>query len=206
MFWKKTFIVIALWSWMGGHAFAAECVNPPAKVINLDLASRKSLLSPDQQWRIISVGSDSSEQAATLSIQNKRTSQKWNVGSIERHATAFWSEDSKRLFLRDSYAADDTKIRVFDFSGPRPKEIKGLDESIRKAIFSRIPEDEATQWLYYPKACFAANDTDTIILVADAPLTKKRESSEGKPFKLNLTVNIISFQILIEAPKAPTFP
>jgi len=191
---------------MGGHAFAAECVNLPAKVINLDLASRKSLLSPDQEWQIISVGSDSSEQAATLSIQNKRTSQKWNVGSIERHATAFWSEDSKRLFLRDSYAADDTKIRVFDFSGPRPKEIKGLDESIRKAIFSRIPEDEVTQWLYYPKACFAANDSDTIILVADVPLTKKRESSEGKPFKLKLTVNIISFQILIEAPKAPTFP
>jgi len=206
MFWKKILIFIALWALMAGDAFAADCVNPPAKAINLDLASRKSHLSPDEQWRIVSVGADSSEHGATLSIENRRSSQKWNVGSFERHATAFWSEDSKRLFLRDSYAADDTKIRVFDFGGPTPKEIKGLDDRIRKAIFSRIPEDEATQWLYYPKACFAANDSDTVILVADAPLTKKRESSEGKPFKLKLTVNVISFQISIEAPKAPTFP
>jgi len=139
-------------------------------------------------------------------IQNQKSSQKWNVGSIERDGRAFWSEDSKRLFLRDEFAADDTKIRVFEVTSTRPKEIKGLDNSIRKAIFSRIPENEATQWLYYPKACFAANDSDTVILVADAPLTKKRESSEGKDFRLKVTVNLISFKVLIEAPKAPTFP
>jgi hypothetical protein len=206
MLWKKTLILIALWAWMAGDTFAAECVNPPAKAINLDLASTRSLLSPDQQWRFTSVGPNSLGQVAVLYIQNRKTFQKWTVGSIERDGRAFWSEDSKRLFLKDEFAADDTKIRVFEVTGTRPKEIKGLDNSIRKAIFSRIPEDEATQWLYYPKACFAANDPDTVILVADAPLTKKRESSEGKDFRLKVTVNLISFQILIEAPKAPTFP
>lgn len=206
MLWKKILTLIALCAWMASDAIAAECDNPSAKAINLDLASTRSLLSPDQQWRFTSLGQEFLGQVAVIYIQNRKTLQKWTVGSIERDGRAFWSADSKRLFLRDEFAADDTKIRVFDVTGTRPKEIKGLDNRIRKAIFSRIPEDEATQWLYYPKACFAANDSDTVILVADAPLTKKRESSEGKDFRLKVTVNVISFQILIEAPKAPTFP
>ena len=206
MRWRKLLIVFALWAWMATGTSAADCGNPSAKPVNLDLASTRSLLSPDQQWRFISVGPSSLDQVALIYIQNQKSSQKWNVGSIERDGRAFWSEDSKRLFLRDEFAADDTKIRVFEVTSTRPKEIKGLDNSIRKAIFSRIPENEATQWLYYPKACFAANDSDTVILVADAPLTKKRESSEGKDFRLKVTVNLISFKVLIEAPKAPTFP
>jgi hypothetical protein len=206
MLWKKILVIFGFWAWMAAGTFAAQCGNPAAKAVNLDLASTRSLLSPDQQWRFTSVGPNSSGEMAVLYIQNRRTFQKWNVGSIERDGRAFWSEDSKRLFLRDEFAADDTKIRIFEVIGTRPKEIRGLDNRIRKAISSRIPEDEATQWLYYPKSCFAANDSDTVIIVADAPLTKKRESSEGKDFRLTVTVNLISFQIQIEAPKAPTFP
>ena len=206
MLWKKILIVSALWAWMAGGTFAAECGNPSAKAVNLDLASTRSLLSPDQQWRFISVGPSSLDQVAMIYIQNRKSSQKWNVGSIERDGRAFWSDDSRRLFLRDEYAADDTKLRVFEITGSRPKEIKGLDNRIRRAIFARIPETETTQWLYYPKACFAENDSATIIVVADAPLVRKRESSKGKDFRLKLTVDLISFQILIEAPKAPTFP
>jgi hypothetical protein len=206
MLWKKIPIIFVFLAWMAVGTFAAQCGNPATKAVDLDLASTRSLLSPDQQWRFTSVGPNSSGQVAALYIQNRKTFQKWNVGSIERDGRAFWSEDSKRLFLRDEFAADDTKIRVFEVVGTGPKEIKGLDNRIRKAIFSRIPEDEATQWLYYPKACFAANDSDTVIVVADAPLTKKSESSEGKDFRLKVTVNLISFQILIEARKAPTFP
>jgi hypothetical protein len=206
MFWKNTIIASAIWVWMAGGTFAAECGNPTAKAINLDLASTRSLLSPDHQWRFTSVGPNSLGQVAVLYIQNRKTFQKWNIGSIERDGRAFWSEDSKRLFLRDEFAADDTKIRVFDVTGTRPKEIKGLDNGIRKAIYSRIPNDETPQWLYYPKACFAANDSETVILVADAPLNKKRESSVGMDFKLKVTVNLISLGIEIEAPKPPTFP
>jgi hypothetical protein len=56
--------------------------------------------------------------------------------------TVFWSEDSKRVFLRDEYAADDTKIRVFDVAGPGPNEIKGLDGKIRTEISAHIPANE----------------------------------------------------------------
>ena len=205
MSWEKIIIVSALWAWTAGSTFAADC-GTTAKAINLDLVSTRSLLSPDHQWRFTSVGPSSLSQVAVIYIQNRKTFQKWNIGSIERDGRAFWSEDSKRLFLRDEFAADDTKIRVFDVTGIRPKEIKGLDNRIRKAIFSRIPNDETPQWLYYPKACFAANDSETVILAADAPLNKKRESSVGKDFKLKVTVNLASLGIEIEAPKAPTFP
>jgi hypothetical protein len=205
MFWKKFIIVSAFWVWMAGGTFAAEC-GTTTKAINLDLASTRSLLSPDQQWRFTSVGPNSLDQVAVLYIQNRKTFHKWNIGSIERDGRAFWSEDSKRLFLRDEFAADDTKIRVFDVSGPIPKEINGLENKVRKAIFSRIPQDEMPQWLYYPKTCFAENDSETVILIADAPLNKKTGSSPGKDFKLKVTVNLISLGIEIEAPKAPTFP
>ena len=94
----------------------------------------------------MSIGPNSSDQTATLYIQNSRSSQKWNIGSIERNGTAFWSEDSKRLFLRDEYAADDTKIRVFDVTSSVPKEIEGLDGKIQQALFAHTPANKTTQW------------------------------------------------------------
>jgi len=186
--------------------YAAEYSCSPAKKINLDLWSTRTLPSPDQHWRFTSIGPSSSGQTATLYIQNSHSSQKWNIGSIERNGTAFWSEDSKRVFLRDEYAADDTEIRVFDVTGSVPTEIKGLDDRIRRAIFARIPGDETTLWLYYPQVCFAAKDASTIILVADAPVVRLNADSEGKSFSLKLTVNLISLQIVTSGPEAPKFP
>jgi len=118
------------------------------------------------------------------------------MGSIERDGIAFWSEDSERVFLRDESAADDTKIRVFDVSSSEPKEIKHLDSSIRKAIFARIPNNQTTLWLKYPRVCFAANDSSTIIVIADAPLVRKREGGPGMSFDLNVTVNLITLRIV----------
>ena len=119
-----------------------------------------------------------------------------------------WSDDGKRLFLRDEYAADGTKIRVFDLTGAAPKEIKGVDREIRSAIFTHIPPSETTQWLYYPKVCFAANDSSTIIVIADAPLVSKKESGSGKAFRLRLTVNLDPLEIVDSAlsanPPKPT--
>ena len=206
MFWKRNLFLFVLWASMAHCLFAIECGNSPAKTINLDLASTRSLLSPDQQWLLISIGPHGLDQPAHVYIQNRHNSQKWQIGLIERHAIAFWSEDSKRLFLRDQYAADDTRIRVFDFTHSVPKEIRGLDHRIRRTIFSRIPEDETTLWLYYPEVCFAAGDSSIIIVVANAPLVRKRESSEGKDFSLKLTVDLISFRIATSGTKAPTFP
>jgi len=195
MLWKRIVIVCIFWTCAAGFAFSADCGRPLAKEISLDLWSTRSLSSPDQRWKFISVGPNSSEHRAALYIQSAQDHEKWNVGWIERNGAVFWSEDSQRLFLRDEYAADDTKVRVFDVTGPAPKEIKGLDRRIRNVIFAHIPQNKTTQWLYYPQVCFAANDSSTIILVADAPLVPKTESGRGKPFGLKLTVNLITLQI-----------
>jgi hypothetical protein len=208
MFWKRLVIVCAFCSCSAGFAFSGECGSAPAKEINLDLSSTRMLSSPHQRWKFISVGPNSSEQRAELYIQSVPEQKKWSVGWIERHGTAFWSIDSQRLFLRDEYAADDTKVRVFDVTGSVPREIKGLDRRIRSAIFARIPQNKTTQWLYYPHVCFAANDSSTIILVADAPLDPKTGSGPGKPFGLKLTVNLITLEIvttkIVEPPDDPS--
>jgi hypothetical protein len=85
---------------------------------------------------------------------------------------------------------------VFEVTGRIPKEIEGLNGRIQQAIFSHIPSNKTTQWLYFPKVCFAADDSSTIVLVADAPLVPKRESGGGKPFRLRLTVNLTTLQIV----------
>jgi len=187
---------------VGGTARSTECTSSPAKEINLDLWSTRSLLSPDQRWKFFNVGPHSQERKAPLYIQKADSSKKWLIGWIERNGTAFWSEDSNRLFLRDEYAADDTKIRVFDVTGAAPKEIKGIDDKIQHALLSHIPKNKSTQWVYYPKVCFAANDSSTIIVVADAPLVPKKESGSGIPFNLILTVNLITLKVDSAQPTA----
>lgn len=91
--------------------------------------------------------------------------------------------------------ADDTKIRVFDVTGPQPREVDGLDRKIRKEINAHIPTDESTLWLVYPQTCFAANDSSTIIVVADAPHVQNEAGSPGKPLKLRITVSLANIQI-----------
>jgi hypothetical protein len=200
---RKLFLLaLILLSSITGVGHAAECDSGPAKEVSLDLVSTRSLLSPDQRWKFLSVGPHSSEKKAPLYIQNTEISKKWLVGWIERSGTVFWSGDSKRLFLRDEYAADDTKIRVFDVAGVVPKEIQGLNDKIQKALFAHIPQNKTTQWLYYPEVCFAANDSSTIIVVADAPLVPKKQSGSGRPFSVKLTVNLVTRQIVDAAPTA----
>src|SRR6266404_3788050 len=200
MLWKRLVFLFIFWVCLKGVAFSTECDRSANKEINLNLWSAHSLASPDHQWKFISVGPNSSEQKALLYIQNVNSSRKWNVGWIERSGTVFWSGDSKRLFLRDEYAADDTKIRVFDLTGAVPKEIKGLDDKIQKALFAHIPQDKTTQWLYYPEVCFAANNSSTIIVVADAPLVPLNASGSGRPFRVKLTVNLVTRQVVDAAP------
>jgi hypothetical protein len=205
MRWNRI-VFLLIFCCAASDAYAADCNSSSSKKINLDLWSTRSLLSPDRQWRFIGMGPNSSEQEAALYIENLRTSEKWKIGSIERNGTAFWSEDSKRLFLRDEFAADDTRIRVFDLTGARPKEIEGLDDKIRRATFARIPKNETTLWLYYPKVCFAANDSATVIVVADAPVALASADSRGKSFRVKLTANLITLRVVSTGPKAPTFP
>ena len=132
---------------------------------------------------------ENSQTAAPLYIENLHTGQKWEVGSIERDATAFWSGDSRRLFLRDEYAADDTHIRVFELTTETPKEILGLDDRIRKAVFRHISSEETTLWLTYPQVCFAETSSSTILLTADAPRVPMAVSGPGKTLNVRLAVH-----------------
>ncbi|HYM76645.1 MAG TPA: hypothetical protein VE377_11765 [Candidatus Dormibacteraeota bacterium] len=118
------------------------------------------------------------------------------MGSIERDGVVFWSEDSKRVFLEDLYAADDTRIRVFEVAGPLPHEINGLDRKIRKEINAHVPMDESTLWLVYPQSCFVAGDSSKIVVTADAPHVRNEANSPGKPLKLRLTVNLGNLRII----------
>jgi hypothetical protein len=194
MLWKLLVVTCALWIFTVGCALAQEC-NAPNKEVNLDLYSSRLLKSPNEHWEFTSIGPHFANRRAILYLRNNRNSRSWRVGSIERNGTAFWSEDSKRLFLRDEYAADDTRIRVFDATGPIPKEINGLNHRIQRAISAHIPPNKTTQWLYFPVVCFAPNDSSTIILTADAPLDPKRGDGSGTPFRLRLTVNLMTLQV-----------
>jgi len=178
------------------NSFLAECSGQATKKVNLYLGFTGSLSSPDQRWQFMSVGNESPERGAALHIRNVESSKKWNVGWIERSGTAYWSDDSRWLLLRDEFAADDTKLRAFNVAGDRPKEISGLDGRIRRAIFAKIPTNETTLWLYYPEVCFAPGESPTIIVTADAPLVPKRASGSGKPFTLKLTVNLDPLKVL----------
>jgi len=175
-------------------SFARDCARV-SKSVNLDLWSTRSLSSPDGQWRFTGVGPKSAETAAPLYIENLHTGQKWEVGSIERDATAFWSGDSRRLFLRDEYAADDTHIRVFELTTETPKQIRGLDHSIRKAVFRHISSEETTLWLTYPQVCFAETTSSTILLTADAPRVPMSVSGPGKTLNMRLAVDLATLKV-----------
>jgi hypothetical protein len=199
MLQTRLLCVLGLLFSVAEFGFAAQCGSIPPKEVNLTQLSTTSLLSPDHRWRFQSVGPNSPNGKALLYVLNVETSKKWPLGWIERNGMAFWSGDSKRLFLRDEYAADDTKIRIFDVTGRAPQEIKGLNDEIEKALLAYVPKDKTTQWLYYPEVCFAPNDSSTIIVLADAPLDPKTGGS-GVPFDLKLTVNIVTRQVIAAVP------
>jgi hypothetical protein len=194
MFPRRLTLLLVLLGSASVPSFAGDCAQV-AKRVNLDLWSTKSLSSPDGQWRFIGIGPKSAETVAPLYMENLHTGEKWEVGSIERDATAFWSGDSRRLFLRDEYAADDTHIRVFELTGEAPQEIPGLDHSIRKAVFRHISADETTLWLTYPQVCFAKTSSSTILLTADAPRVPMAVTGPGKTLNMRLAVDLVTLKV-----------
>ena len=189
-------LLIAFGTLAVGLTFAADC-GETTRRISIDLWSTKSLSSPNRQWLFTSVGPNSAQRVARLYIENRRTHQKWEVGSIERDGTVFWSEDGRRVFLRDEYAADDTKIRLFDVTGQAPSEVTGLDDRVRQAVFHYIPPNETTLWLYYPEVCFAATNSSTILLTADAPRVPVAGSGSGKRLAVKLAVDVVSLRVKV---------
>jgi|SRR5579871_297538 len=191
-----SFLFIGVFLVLTSAVSAQQCNGLPAAHINLYWRSTESLESPDQRWEFTSTGPKSSNKPAALTIRNLENSRSWNVGAIERNGTAFWSDDSKRLFLRDEYAADDTKIRVFDVSGLAPKELQRLNSKIRRAIYAQVPSNKTTMWLHFPEVCFAPQDSSTIFLTADAPLAPKKGSGPGKDFSMKMQVHLDTLKIV----------
>jgi hypothetical protein len=198
----RTIVLCIGWISAAYLSFAAECGRPTDRM-DVDAWTARSLASPDGRWRFTVEGSQSSDRETPLYVQNAGSSRRWKVGSIERDGTLFWSEDSRRIFLEDLYAADDSKIRVFDVTGPVPEEVNGLDRKIRKEINAHIPTDESTLWLVYPQTCFAANDSSTIIVVADAPHLRDEAGGPGKPLRLRITISLANLRMLESTVESP---
>jgi hypothetical protein len=204
---SQSFITLAIWACGAGGLLATECEkNPPIRA-NLTNGSSASLSSPDGKWQLKTVPLRSTNEGyhSAILVEGSADSKKWNFGSIERWGTSFWSQDSERLFLLDAYAADDMRVRVFDFSQSKPQEITGVNRLLETAVLARIPKEEATLWLSYPEVCFAEGDSSTIIVTVDAPLALKT-GGPGKDFGLKITLDVNSHKIEVTGPPAPRFP
>jgi hypothetical protein len=203
---QKVFIALAIWFCTATAVFADECDRNPPPRANLTNGSSDSLVSPDGKWRLkTTAGKSVDEFQSTIYVEDTRSPRKWVFGSIKRWGTAFWSQDSERLFLLDAYAADEMRIRVFDVTGTVPKEIEGVNRVMQRAVFARIPKDEETLWFTYPKICFADGDSSAVIVTVDAPLALKT-GGPGKDFRLKITFNLNSHDIQVSGPAAPRSP
>lgn len=187
-------LAFALAVCIGQTAFASDCAAPGKTVSFSHGEARVSFLSPDHRWEFTSMGSKTWEHSATLQLLDQQTKRRWNIGSLERNGTVFWSQDSKRLLLRDEYAADDTRIHVFYLEGSDPQEIHGLDRSVKRAISSHLPPDQTTLWVTYPHVCFSSGSSSTILLTVDAPHAPSR-GGEGTGMRLSLAVNLSPLEI-----------
>jgi len=122
-------------------------------------------------------------------ILNYETKKRWNIGSLDRNGTVLWSYDSKRLILRDEYAADDTRLRVFDLTGSGPQELHGLDRSIKRVVSTHTPRTEESLWITYPQVCFSDGNSSLVLLTVDAPHAP-RSGGSGKNFRLRLSIDL----------------
>ena len=186
-------LAFALAVCIGQTAFASDCAAPGKTVSFSHGEARVSFLSPDHRWEFTSMGSKTWEHSATLQLLDQQTKRRWNIGSLERNGTVFWSQDSKRLLLRDEYAADDTRIHVFYLEGSDPQEIHGLDRSVKRAISSHLPPDQ-TPRRHSPACLLLLWELFDILLTVDAPHAPSR-GGEGTGMRLSLAVNLSPLEI-----------
>jgi hypothetical protein len=180
---------LALAVCVGQVSFASDCGTPGKKVDFTHGEARVLVPSPDHRWEFISAGSVTWEHSAGLVILNYETKKRWNIGSLDRNGTVLWSYDSKRLILRDEYAADDTRLRVFDLTGSGPQELHGLDRSIKRVVSTHTPRTEESLWITYPQVCFSDGNSSLVLLTVDAPHAP-RSGGSGKNFRLRLSIDL----------------
>lgn len=178
-----------------GHAsFASDCAAPGREVHFSHGQAKVMLSSPDHQWEFISEGSETWEDGARLVMLDYKTNEQWNIGSLDRNGTVFWSQDSEWLILRDEYAADDTRLRVFDLMNSGPQELHGIDHSIKGVISVHTPPNEESLWVTYPEVCFSDGSSSIIRLTVDAPHAPKN-GVKGKSFQLRLIIDLTTASV-----------
>jgi hypothetical protein len=173
---------------------ASDCSIPSATKSFSHMDRSVSLPSPDARWQFLSTGTGSPDEDALLQLVNSKTHRSWHFGQLGRNGTAFWSQDSKWLILIDEYAADDTKIRLFDLNLSSPREVHGLDARVKHHVLNHVPSRHSTLWITYPKVCFISGDSSRISRTVDAPFVPNVGGS-GTGMKVDLSIQMATGKI-----------
>ncbi len=110
-------LAFALAVCIGQTAFASDCAAP-GKTVSFSHGEAEGVVfisGPSlgiHEYGIKDLGAQC--HAAVARSADEAAMEHW---FLERNGTVFWSQDSKRLLLRDEYAADDTENPRFLFGG-----------------------------------------------------------------------------------------
>jgi len=143
---------------------------------------------------VASIGAKSADQDASLQLRNLKSHRQWPIGSYGRNLVVFWSPDTRWLLLIDDYAADDAKIRIFDLQSSGPKEVRGLDRSLKSHVFRHIPRGKSALWFHYSQVCFTSENPSRVLLTAEAPFAPDAGGS-GTGMNVQLAVDFGTMKV-----------
>ena len=127
-------------------AALAVCSSSRPAAVNLNLSTPRTVISPDEKWKVLGVPGKNVFTDASVFIATGSGEKKWRIDWLHHRGSAWFSDDSHWLVLRDDFAKDDTALRAWDLSGDSPREIKHVDANIRRAIEKQIPKGMAAEW------------------------------------------------------------
>jgi hypothetical protein len=174
-----------------GGAALVVCSSSHASAVNLNLSTPRTLISPDEKWKLLGVpGKNVFTDASVFLATSGDSPKKWRIDWLHRRGSAWFSDDSHWLVLRDEFAKDDTALRAFDLSGDAPREIHHLDDHVRRAIQKQIPKGMAAEYVKYPDVCFADGAPATFLVLSDTPILPRWSRIKPQPFFLRIVVTL----------------
>jgi hypothetical protein len=176
------------------------CSSSHSSAVSLNLSTPRTLISPDEKWKLLGVPGKTVFDSASVFIESRNAAgpsaaaadkpKKWRIDWLHHRGAAWFSDDSRWLVFRDEFAKDDTALRAFDLSGDAPREIHHLDDHVRRAIQKQIPKGMAAEWVKYPDVCFADGAPNTFLVLSDTPVLPRWSRQKGKPFFLHIEVTL----------------
>src|SRR6266849_8831516 len=130
---KRFLLALILLSSITDVGLCTKCDSTPAEKVNLDLWSTRSLLSPDQRWKFLSVGPHSPERRAPLYISNTADSVKLFLSTLlSFHLKEFFS------FVFFLLCIDDQgPLVIWRSASVRPKHL--FDQNVDHDYFFKLP-------------------------------------------------------------------